>query len=124
METWRPDASIKARRNYLHYWVIPAEFGGRWDGIIESPFSSEPLYLEITQQFQFLAGRATFDDRSLLLDGTAVNGDRFTVKGAAAGEKIVPLELRARTDGEVISGTVEELSPFQKAWKWTARRRP
>ncbi len=142
MEAWEPDHTETTRRNHIYYWVVPANFSGRWKGGIETVDGWASVHLEVRQQFQRLSGYITFEGCRLGFEKSVVKGNTMTfaavptphdvpvneVIGNPAPEGLTrvktPLaEVKGTIKGDRMIGTIRTADSTATR-RWTATRNP
>ncbi len=118
MGEWKPDQTVYAGLwldgfHYLHYWVIPANASGMWQGTKGGRMWS----LSFTQRFQKAEGTLSVDGGPAIpLSRPTITGEmiRFGVPG---GNPRDPVTFEGRINGDVMEGAIIEAggvrSPFR-----------
>jgi hypothetical protein len=138
MGDWKPDDSGVVRNVKLYYnpknpfekdtnfyyWVVPAEAGGAWRGILSTSRGEQETVLQIVQAFQEIKGEMSLRGQRIPITDARLVGDRirFRVRDESWAERVV-MEFNGRVTGDTMTGTIEVrggVAPEEGTW--TARR--
>ena len=78
MEQWLPDRSIGIRASYLHYWLVPGNMSGKWEGATQDDGRQATIRLDLHQKFQRLWGIAMIGEIALTVDEGVMIGGAFS----------------------------------------------
>ena len=111
MGDWKPDKTV--RKYTVHYWVIPAQVAGTWQG---TAAGGERFALDLKQTYQTATGTLRLGDRTLPLTSARLDGDRLSATAAGQSGAI---RLSGRVRGGGMQGTLEGTAGRRA---WTATR--
>ena len=120
MGDWKPDKTV--RKYTVHYWVIPAQVAGTWQG---TAAGGERFVLDLKQAYQTATGTLRLGNRTLPLTAARLDGDWFSATATAAGGagQYDTIRLSGRVRGGGMQGSLE-IQGGDSAGKreWTATR--
>lgn len=98
-----PDKAYGPPRSDIMLWVIPADFSGVWEWTLPDAGSDVRHEAALSQKFQVLYGRASVQNRPVLLADARIRGDAvsFTLGDASGVQR-----YSGRISGNTISGEV------------------
>lgn len=93
MGEWEPDAHISTSDASGYFWVVPADFSGRWS--IQLPGQRQPSQLELRQTYQMLKGTLTVGGRAIPIEEGRVTGRemRFAYRQPNGTQTFISLRL-------------------------------
>lgn len=113
-----PDKAYGPPRSDIMLWVIPADFSGVWQWTLPAAGGDQRHEAQLSQKFQVLSGRASVQNRQVLLADVKVRGDALSFMLAdAAGAR----HYSGRINGDTISGEVR-LPGGGRPLPWQATR--
>lgn len=112
MDDWQPDAEANVDGRNVYFWIVPAKVDGSWK--VQNPGGD--FTVDLTQEFQKIAGTATVDGKSVPLGDPKLQGDRIEFSVETAPGKML------RYVGRVTGGSIEPLPDSQRAGNWRATR--
>ena len=122
MGDWKPDETSTFGREDAYFWVIPANFSGRWQWAEGKGKSKTAWELEVKQVFQEITGEISYRGRKYPVMGGKITGERirFMLAGEPFG-KSAPVQFSGRIrehaiEGEILHGTARR--------PWKATRNP
>ncbi len=125
MKQWLPDRSVKIRASYLHYWIVPANMSGKWNGATEGNEIRVPVRLDLWQEFQKVRGVAMIGNSALIVEDGAMKGGAFsTIVRGNGKEGGVSIFLDGIVQDEVVTGVLRMCDSPGVSTKWTAWRDP
>jgi SAM-dependent methyltransferase len=130
MGEWPADRVLRVRSpegvHTLHYWVVPADVAGRWQGTFPATSGSGSMTLRLQQRFQQVTGTLTTDGRDAPLTDTTLRGNRLTFAASVDGEAgSVLASFQTQIDGELMMGEARlETAGSERTLAWTATRTP
>ncbi|NPV03167.1 MAG: class I SAM-dependent methyltransferase [Syntrophaceae bacterium] len=119
MGEWKPDALSSFGREDAYFWIIPANFSGRWQWAEGKGKSKTTWELEVKQVFQEITGAVKYRERKwAVLDGK-VTGEMisFMLSGESFG-KSVPVRFSGRIREQAIEGEINT-GIARRTWKAT-----
>jgi SAM-dependent methyltransferase len=131
MGDWKPDKTSLVTTSYsdrkvVHFWIIPANVGGRWEWDLADGAGRRHCALQANQKFQVVSASATSGGWPLTVDDVVLTGDliKFRLTSEADG-KMTSFLYEGRVMGDTITGTVKPADkPKSPAVKWQAARDP
>ncbi|MCW5575326.1 MAG: class I SAM-dependent methyltransferase [Burkholderiales bacterium] len=113
-----PDKAYGPPRSDIMLWVVPADFSGVWQWTLPGAGGDVRHEARLSQKFQVLYGRASAQDRQVLLADAKIRGDAvsFTLGDAAGAQR-----YSGRISGNTISGEVQ-LPGGGRPLPWQATR--
>jgi len=98
-----PDKAYGPPRSDIMLWVIPADFSGVWQWTLPGAGGDLRHEAQLSQKFQVLYGRASAQNRQVLLADVKIRGDAvgFMLADAAGAQR-----YSGRINGNTISGEV------------------
>jgi len=113
-----PDKAYGPPRSDIMLWVIPADFSGVWEWTLPGAGSDVRHEATLSQKFQVLYGRASAQNRPVLLADARIRGDAvsFTLGDANGVQR-----YSGRISGNTISGEVS-LPGGGRTLPWQATR--
>jgi SAM-dependent methyltransferase len=131
MGEWRADRVLRVRSpegvHTLHYWVVPADVAGRWQGTFSATSGSASMMtLGLQQRFQHVTGTLTTERREAPLTDATLRGSRLTFAASIDGEAgPIPARFQGRIDGDVMMGEARLVTAgSERTIAWTATRTP
>lgn len=100
MGDWQPDETTSHGYATAYLWIVPATVEGDWSVNIDGKAGK----LSLQQSFQNVGGTLSMDGRSYPLMGARLRGDELSFQ--YRGENRLVSSVRARVDGNRISGTL------------------
>lgn len=125
MEEWEPDDTTVIGASYIYYWVVPANFSGIWNLVLDSDEGPRRFSVIIDQSFQEIEGIALSGSSQKLLRNARVKGEilEFTIEQKIDG-KFVDRNFEGRIVGNSIQGTMRQAGKNKVSCAWTAERNP
>jgi precorrin-6B methylase 2 len=122
MGEWKPDDISSFGREDAYFWVVPANFSGKWTWKAVQGRTNTPWELALKQEFQEISGQLTRDGTQHAVRNGKIKGDRirFTLDHDPAGNA-TPVEFTGRIRGNTIEGTIASGTARQP---WKAARNP
>lgn len=113
-----PDKAYGPPRSDIMLWVIPANFSGVWQWTLPGTGGDVRHEARLSQKFQVLYGRASAQNRQVLLADAKIRGDAvsFMLADAAGAQR-----YSGRISGDTISGEVQ-LPGGGRPLSWQATR--
>lgn len=116
MGTWKPDQFFREETSDIYFWVIPAQFRGRWAWNIDGKSFS----MIANQEFQKIDMQLKDGNNLLPVTNNLLKGDRisFSAENPSSGEKYI---YSGRIEGKQITGVVQIRRENESAIKdWNA----
>jgi hypothetical protein len=127
MGEWAPDATLVVpapgktvgveQKSTLYLWVVPAQVAGEWRTTVPLDGRATEIELDLTQQFQFLAGVAAVRGETIGVERAYVRGPvvfmRFPYNGGT-------VRFEGRASADRIVGRVT--TPDGRSHPWRALR--
>ena len=125
---WKPDREVSVDvpekygtrgqwKSTVYYWVVPARVNGEW--ALEAPgLIAHPVTLTVEQQYQFVRGGFSDQDKRIALSGGKLEAERITFKLMLPGGAY---EFRGAVDGDHMRGDAVHGT---RSVAWTARKLP
>lgn len=125
MKEWQPDDTAVIGASFIYYWVVPANFSGMWDIILDSDEGPRRYSVIIDQSFQEIEGIVLSGSSQKLLKNARVKGDilEFTIDRRIDG-KLVAGKFEGRIVGNSIQGIMGQAEKNKISSTWTAERNP
>jgi hypothetical protein len=104
-------------KSTLYLWVVPAQVAGEWRTTVPLGGRATELVLDLTQQFQFLAGVASVRGEMIGLERAYVRGPSIFMRFPYEGGTV---RFQGRASAERIVGRVT--TPDGRTHPWRALR--
>jgi hypothetical protein len=127
MGEWEPDATIVVpapgkpvgleEKSTLYLWVVPAQVAGEWRTTVPLGGRATEIELDLTQNFQFLAGVASVRGEIVGLERAYVRGPAIFMRFPYDGGTV---RFEGRSNGDRIIGRVT--TPDGRTHPWRALR--
>jgi hypothetical protein len=127
MDEWEPDAEVVVpapgktvgleEKSTLYLWVVPAQVAGEWRTTVPLGGRATELVLDLTQQFQFLAGVASVRGEMIGLERAYVRGPSIFMRFPYDGGTV---RFQGRASADRIVGRVT--TPDGRTHPWRALR--
>jgi hypothetical protein len=127
MGEWEPDAIIVVpapgkpvgleEKSTLYLWVVPAQVAGEWRTTVPLGGRATEIELDLTQNFQFLAGVASVRGEIVGLERAYVRGPAIFMRFPYDGGTV---RFEGRSNGDRIIGRVT--TPDGRTHPWRALR--
>ncbi|HET6489253.1 MAG TPA: methyltransferase domain-containing protein [Syntrophales bacterium] len=122
MGDWKHDDISSFGREDAYFWVVPANFSGKWTWEAIKGRTKTQWDLVLKQEFQEISGHVTRDGTQYAVRNGKIKGDRirFTLEQGPAG-KATPVEFAGRIRRNTIEGTFTRGTDSRP---WKALRNP
>jgi hypothetical protein len=117
MGEWEPDATIVEQKSTLYLWIVPAQVAGEWRTTVPLGGRATEIELDLTQQFQSLAGLASVRGEMIGLERAYVRGPSIFMRFPYAGGTV---RFQGRANADRIIGRVT--TPDGRTHPWRALR--
>jgi SAM-dependent methyltransferase len=124
MGEWEADEFDSETASALRLWIVPARVAGQWRWAQKRNGRTQPVELELNQQFQRISGLASIDKQRLRIRDARLQGARlrFTLLEEQRAGYGVRFDYAGRVVGDTIEGEIRT-SENEKPLRWLATRR-
>jgi SAM-dependent methyltransferase len=125
MGDWHADLRVSAHRanSEIHYWVIPAQVGGRWQVLSPALRGVQGYEIEFRQKYQEIEAVTKGLERPMAVRDARLVGDRIQFTLVDDGDIAHRVRFEGRVGGAVMEGTVRgDGTAPRGAQKWRATR--
>jgi len=132
MGEWPPDLQMvldapdkpvgRDKKSKVFFWVVPGNAAGKWHWQFPQADKSATFELNVTQNFQRIAGTMSASGKSWPIENARLRGEEisFTVSDNTAA---VSYEFTGRINGNALNGTARVAGPTsQRQLEWDATR--